>query len=87
MRKYANPTERQEYPKDLKALLDDRALPRMLGIKCNLALADGVDDWYQAESLVGDAEAAWRDLNKRIPEDGEDSSVVYAALTKQLDRM
>ncbi|OQO13097.1 hypothetical protein B0A48_02561 [Cryoendolithus antarcticus] len=45
MRKYTSPTDRQEFLKDLQALLDDRALPRMLRIKCKLALADVVDNW------------------------------------------
>ncbi|OQO07365.1 hypothetical protein B0A48_07062 [Cryoendolithus antarcticus] len=87
MRKYGSPTERQESLKDLQVLLDDRALPRMLRITCNLVLADGVDDWYQAESLVKDAEAAWRDLKERTPEDGDEPGGVYAARTMQLDRL
>nr|OQO20354.1 hypothetical protein B0A51_12018 [Rachicladosporium sp. CCFEE 5018] len=70
-RKYTSPTERQEFLKDLQALLDDRALPRMLRIKCKLALADVVDNCYEGQTA----------------EDGDDPGGVYAMRTKQLDRL
>lgn len=63
--KYVNKDKRAEALEELKAILYDAYLPRLYGLMANLQMAEGVDDWFQAELCIKDAEEMFTEVEQQ----------------------
>ncbi|KAK6429425.1 hypothetical protein LTR95_014428 [Oleoguttula sp. CCFEE 5521] len=87
MLKYVDPDHLQDALIELQDLLKDPALPGMYRFLCNLALADGTEDWYLAESLIKDAEVGWHDMMDKTLSAEEDFDGAHKARKERLEEL